>query len=215
MPDLSALFDPKGIIITGVSNHPGKFGFVTLHNILTSGYEGRVFPVSREPGEVLGLEVLGSIADVPDGAADMVFICTPPAINEGLLRQAAAKGVTAAFCAAGGYREAGPEGGAAEEQLVALCHELGIALAGPNGQGVVSTPAKMCAQIVAPYAPPGKIAIASQARPRCVTCSPLSASGRVPSQLATSGSRSLGPSSSSTSPARISSLRTRSANRLP
>ena len=162
MPDLSALFDPKGIIITGVSNHPGKFGFVTLHNILTSGYEGRVFPVSREPGEVLGLDVLGSIDDVPDGAADMVFICTPPAINEGLLRQAAAKGVTAAFCAAGGYREAGPEGVEAEERLVELCRELGIALAGPNGQGVVSTPAKMCAQIVAPYAPPGKIAIASQ-----------------------------------------------------
>ena len=162
MTDLSALFDPKGIIITGVSNHPGKFGFVTLHNLLSSGYEGRVFPVSREPGAVLGLDVLGSIDDVPDGAADMVFICTPPAINEGLLRQAAAKGVTAAFCAAGGYREAGPEGADAEKRLADLCGELGIALAGPNGQGVVSTPAKMCAQIVAPYAPAGKIAIASQ-----------------------------------------------------
>ena len=162
MPDLSSLFDPKGIIITGVSNHPGKFGFVTLHNLLSSGYEGRVFPVSREPGAVLGLDVLGSIDDVPDGAADMVFICTPPAINEELLRRAAAKGVTAAFCAAGGYREAGPEGAEAETRLIDLCRELGIALAGPNGQGVVSTPAKMCAQIVAPYAPAGKIAIASQ-----------------------------------------------------
>ena len=162
MSDLSALFDPKGIIITGVSNHPGKFGFVTLHNILTSGYEGAVYPVSREPGEVLGCDVLGSIDDVPDGAADMLFICTPPAINEGLLRQAAAKGVTAAFCAAGGYREAGPEGVEAEQRLIALCDELGIALAGPNGQGVVSTPSKMCAQIVAPYAPAGRIGIASQ-----------------------------------------------------
>jgi acetyltransferase len=45
---------------------------------------------------------------------------------------------------------------------VALADELDIALAGPNGQGVVSTPSSMCAQIVAPYAPPGRIAIASQ-----------------------------------------------------
>jgi len=90
MPDLGALFDPKGIIITGVSNHPGKFGFVTLHNLLASGYEGAVYPVSREPGEVLGLSVLDSIDDIPDGAADMLFICTPPAINEEFLRQAAA-----------------------------------------------------------------------------------------------------------------------------
>ncbi len=162
MTNLSALFDPKGIIITGVSNHPGKFGFVTLHNILVSGYEGAVFPVGREPGEVLGVPVLGSIDEVPEGAADMVFICTPTSINENLLRQAAGKGVTAAFCAAGGYREAGPEGAEAEQRLVALCRELGIALAGPNGQGVVSTPSKMCAQIVAPYAPAGRIAIASQ-----------------------------------------------------
>ena len=80
--DLSALFDPKGIIITGVSNHPGKFGFVTLHNLIVSGYEGNIFPVGREPGEALGRPVLGSIDAVPYGEADMVFICTPQAVNE-------------------------------------------------------------------------------------------------------------------------------------
>ena len=128
--DLSALFDPKGIIITGVSNHPGKFGFVTLHNLLASGYEGAIFPVGREPGEALGRPVLGSIDEVPDGAADMVFICTPQAVNEDLLRAAAAKGVTAAFFAAAGYREAGPDGVEAERRLVALADELGIAVVG-------------------------------------------------------------------------------------
>jgi acetyltransferase len=35
-------------------------------------------------------------------------------------------------------------------------------MAGPNGQGVISTPVSMCAQIVAPYPPPGRIAVASQ-----------------------------------------------------
>ena len=47
MPDLGALFDPKGIIITGVSNHPGKFGFVTLHNLLASGYELSLIHISE------------------------------------------------------------------------------------------------------------------------------------------------------------------------
>ncbi len=160
--DLSSLFDPKGIIITGVSSHPGKFGFVVLHNLLVAGYQGRVFPVGREPGEVLGRQVFGSIDDIPDGAADLVFICTPQSVNEDLLRAAAAKGVTAAFFAAAGYREAGPDGVEAEQRLKALADELGISLAGPNGQGVVSTPSSMCAQIVAPYAPAGEIAVASQ-----------------------------------------------------
>ena len=161
-PDLTPLFDPAGIIVTGVSNHPGKFGFVTLHNLLTAGYEGALFPVGREPGEALGRPVLGSIEEVPDGAADLLFVCTPQGVNEDLLRAAAAKGVRAAFVAAAGYREAGDEGAEAERRLVVLADELGVALAGPNGQGVVSTPSSMCAQIVAPYAPAGRIGIASQ-----------------------------------------------------
>ena len=40
-PRFSALFDPKGVIVAGVSNHPAKFGFVTLHNILASGYRAQ------------------------------------------------------------------------------------------------------------------------------------------------------------------------------
>ena len=84
--DLTPLFEPRGIIITGVSNHPGKFGFVALHNLLTAGYRGEIFAIGREPGEILGRNVLGSIDEVPVGRADMVFICTPPPLNEGLLR---------------------------------------------------------------------------------------------------------------------------------
>jgi len=160
--DLQPLFDPKGIIITGVSSHPGKFGFVTLHNILANGYRGQVFPVGRESGEVLGHHVYGSIEEIPDGVADLLFVCTPRNLNEDLLRAAAAKGARAAFFAAAGYREAGADGVEAERSLIALAEDLGIALAGPNGQGVVSTPSSMCAQIVAPYAPAGGIAIASQ-----------------------------------------------------
>ena len=41
--DFRALFDPAGVVVAGASTHPGKFGFVCLHNILASGYAGRVF----------------------------------------------------------------------------------------------------------------------------------------------------------------------------
>ena len=29
-----ALFEPRGVLVAGASTHPGKFGFVALHNIL-------------------------------------------------------------------------------------------------------------------------------------------------------------------------------------
>lgn len=161
-PGFDALFDPKGVVVAGVSTHPGKFGFVSLHNILASGYQGRVFGTSREAGEVLGVPIVASIDELPDGQIDLVFVCTPAAANLDLLRACARKGIRAAFLASAGYGEAGEEGQRMQAELVALADELGMLVAGPNGQGVVSTPAHLCAQIVAPYPPAGGIAIASQ-----------------------------------------------------
>ncbi len=156
------LFSPRGIIVTGVSAHPGKFGFVTYHNLLRYGFEGELFPIQRDGEEILGRPTFKEIADVPEGAADLVFVCTPAKINEGLLRECAARGVRAAFMCSAGYGEAGEEGIARQRELVALCDELGLLMIGPNGQGVISTGKSMCAQIVAPYPPPGRISVVSQ-----------------------------------------------------
>ncbi|MEX2267611.1 MAG: CoA-binding protein [Acidimicrobiia bacterium] len=161
--DFDALFAPRGVLVAGVSNHPGKFGFVALHNILTQGYAGSVFGTNLDGGEVLGVPMAPSVADLPEDAVfDLVFVCTPAAANVELLRACAARGARAAFVTSAGYGEAGPEGRAAEAELVAVARELGILLVGPNGQGVVSTPAQLCAQIVAPNPPRGPIGIASQ-----------------------------------------------------
>ena len=160
--DLKFLFEPRGVIVTGVSSHPGKFGFVALHNILSCGYEGKVFAIGREESTVLEQKVTTSLDSIPENEADLMILCTPVEMNEELLRKASEKGVKAVFCAAGGYSETGEEGLKAEKRLVALAAELDLVLAGPNGQGVVSPPAGLCAQIVAPYAPKGRIAVVSQ-----------------------------------------------------
>lgn len=159
---MRALFEPRGVLIAGASTHPGKFGFVALHNILACGYQGKVFATNRDGAEILGVRCVRSIEDVPDGEVDLVFVCTPAAANPELLRACAKKGITAAFVASAGYGEAGDDGRRAQDDLVGLCAELGILLAGPNGQGIVSTPAQLCAQIVGPYPPAGRIGVASQ-----------------------------------------------------
>jgi acetyltransferase len=157
-----ALFEPKGVLVTGASTHPGKFGFVSLHNILAGGFAGGIYGTNLQGENVLGIQTVADIEQLPDNAIDLVFVCTPASANPALLRACAAKGVKAAFLTSAGYGEAGEEGKQAEKELIALADELGILLAGPNGQGVVSTPANLCAQIVAPYPPAGKIGVASQ-----------------------------------------------------
>ncbi len=156
------LFDPAGVIIAGASTHPGKFGFVAAHNLLRHDYPGQVFLTNREGAEVLGRPTLRSIDEVPEGAADLVFVCTPAGVVPDLLRACARKGVRAAFVSSAGFAEAGEAGRRAQDELAALCADLDILLVGPNGQGVVSTPSSLCAQIVAPYPPRGRIAVVSQ-----------------------------------------------------
>ncbi len=160
--DLRPLFEPRGVVIAGASTHPGKFGFVALHNVLAAGFEGAVFATNPDRPEILGIRAHAAVADIPEGRADLVMVCAPePAIPD-VLRESAAKGIRAAFVVSGGYRELGADGRTREDELVALAGELGMVLAGPNGQGLVSTPSKLWSQIVAPYPPPGSIAIASQ-----------------------------------------------------
>ena len=157
-----ALFDPRGVVVAGASSHPGKFGFVALHNILASGYRGKVFGTNLTGEEVLGITTVPSIDDLPDGEIDLAFVCTPASTNAELLRACARKGIKAAFLTSAGYGEAGDDGVRAQRELVELAASLGVLAAGPNGQGVVSTPASLCAQIVAPYPPAGRIGVASQ-----------------------------------------------------
>jgi acyl-CoA synthetase (NDP forming) len=161
-PRLRHLFDPRGVIVVGASSHPAKFGFVALHNILASGFAGRVFGVNRDGSEILGLTTVTAVEELPEGEADLAVVCTPAAANGDVLRACAAKGVRAAYVVSGGYRETGAEGRAAEDELVAVADKLDMVLAGPNGQGLISTPSALCAQIVGPYPVAGTISIASQ-----------------------------------------------------
>jgi acetyltransferase len=159
---LRPLFHPRGVLVAGVSAHPGKFGFVAYHNLLRFGFAGEVHALNRDGSEVLGRKTIRDVSELPEGAADLVFVCTPQPANAELLRACAKRGVRAAFIASGGYGEAGEEGRRHERELVELAESLGMVVAGPNGQGVISTPRSMCAQIVAPHPPPGGISVASQ-----------------------------------------------------
>ena len=157
-----ALFDPRGVVVLGASTHPGKFGFVSLHNLLASGYKGKVAATNLSRENVLGIQTVESLTELPKGEYDLAFFCTPAAANESLIKQCAERGIKAAFVTSAGYGEADDAGKEAERNLVATAAQHGVLLAGPNGQGVVSTPSTLCAQIVAPYPPSGSISIASQ-----------------------------------------------------
>lgn len=157
-----AFFDPRAVVVVGASTHPGKFGFVALHNVLAGGFAGQVYATNLDRETVLGVQTVVSVDELPENQIDLAIICTPASTNAGILRSCAARGIRAVFITSAGYGEAGEEGLRAQNDLMDLAASLGLLVAGPNGQGVVSTSSKLCAQIVAPIPPTGSIGIASQ-----------------------------------------------------
>ena len=158
----TALFNPRAIVVIGASSHPGKFGFVSLHNALVNNFSGGVYATNLQRENILGVQTVADLSELPAGEIDLAFFCTPANSNEALLKQCAELGIKSAFIASAGYRESGEAGELAEASLLRLANSLGMLIAGPNGQGVVSTPSSLCLQIVAPYPPQGGISVASQ-----------------------------------------------------
>lgn len=154
-----ALFDPGAVVVVGASTHPGKFGFVTLHNLLAAGFRGRVWATNPASPVILGVHTVSSVSDLPE-KVDLAVICTPASANEAIVGECADRGARAVFVASAGYRESGEH--LAETRLADLCTALDVMMVGPNGQGVVSTTSGLCAQIVAPYPPSGRVSIVSQ-----------------------------------------------------
>lgn len=157
-----ALFNPRAIVVIGASSHPGKFGFVSLHNALVNKFAGGVYATNLQGENILGVQTVSDLSELPVGEIDLAFFCTPASSNEALLKQCAQLGIKSAFIASAGYRESGEAGELAEASLLQLANSLGMLIAGPNGQGVVSTPSSLCLQIVAPFPPSGGISVASQ-----------------------------------------------------
>src|SRR5690606_5643293 len=43
---LDKLFRPRSVAVIGASRRPGSIGWQVLHNLITGGFEGKVFPVN-------------------------------------------------------------------------------------------------------------------------------------------------------------------------
>ncbi len=158
-----ALFEPRGVIVAGASTHPGKFGFVSLHNLLAGGYRGRVFATNRDASTVLGIETMRSLDELPEGAADLMFVCTPKSVVPELLRTAAAKGVRAAFLTTAGYGESDEQGRLDEDELVELCERARHPARRTERPGRRVHAVELCApRSWRRRPPPGRIGVASQ-----------------------------------------------------
>ena len=163
---LDRLFSPRSIAVIGASKTIGKVGYLTLSNLVQSGFQGPIVPINSAGGELFGLPVYKQLADYPE-VIDLVVIAVPAEMVPAAARDAVAKKAGAVVVVASGFKEAGPEGRALEDELIAICQRGGVRLLGPNCLGVINTAIRMNASFSRRIPQAGSMAIFSQSGALC------------------------------------------------
>ena len=136
---LAPFFSPESVAIVGASAVPGKPGHEVVRNILANGYEGRLYLVNPQGGEILGLPVHASLASLPE-TPDLAVVIVPARACPGVLRECVARGIRQAVVSAGGFAEYDEGGVGLQEELEEIIRTSGIRVLGPNTAGHTSTP---------------------------------------------------------------------------
>ena len=160
---LKLFFEPRGVAVIGASRQRGTIGGEILHNLLSYGFKGPVYPVNPAAAVIQDVSSYPSIEEVP-GPVDLAVIVVPAAKVMEVAAGCARKGVRALVVISAGFSETGAEGKARQAELVSVCRGAGMRLIGPNCMGIANTdPLVLLDATFAPAIPPrGRVGFSSQ-----------------------------------------------------
>ena len=157
--DLTPLFEPQTLAIVGVSSDPAKWGYWFARDAALGKHRRRVYLVGRNGGEVHGMPVHRSLAELPE-APELVVLSVPADGLEQAVDDSLAAGARALVAIAAGFAELGEEGAARERALVERVRAAGAALVGPNCLGLFDGASEL--QLASTPLPAGPVGFVSQ-----------------------------------------------------
>ncbi|MDP4805247.1 MAG: acetate--CoA ligase family protein [Candidatus Nanopelagicales bacterium] len=166
-PALAALWSASSIAIIGATEREGAMGRLPVEYLQRFGYAGRIFPVNPKGGSVLGLPAYESVVSI-NQPIDLALIMVPATAVHDAVEACAQAGVRVAIVMSSGFAETGPEGAAAQLELVDIARAGGMRLVGPNCIGAVGGADRVLATFSPVFAsastplPGGPVALVSQ-----------------------------------------------------
>ena len=135
---LRSFFNPKSVAIVGASRTKGKVGYEILVNMISSGYEGKIFPVNKSTDSVEGLKCypdLEAIGETPE----LVIVIVPARFVLDVMNQCVKLGTKAVIIITAGFKEIDDQSGARlQDGLADLANRAGIPVIGPNTFGLIN-----------------------------------------------------------------------------
>jgi len=158
---LERFFRPKSVAVVGASRDERAVGHAIFRNLISYGYQGRVYPVNPKADELLGRPCSKSISDLPE-AVDLAVISVPGQIVRTVVEECGQKGIDAVVIISSGFKETGPEGAQREREVVEVARKYGVRIVGPNCLGIIAPSIGLSASFAADMPPAGGVAVLSQ-----------------------------------------------------
>ena len=124
------LLNPRHIAFVG-----GRDAITAITEARRRGYDGQMWAVNPNRDALDGVPCYPTVADLPD-APDAAYVAVPASAAIGIVEDLACRGAGGAVCYSAGFKEAGPDGKAAEDRLRAAVGDM--ALIGPNCYGMIN-----------------------------------------------------------------------------
>ncbi|HVA07283.1 MAG TPA: GNAT family N-acetyltransferase [Acidimicrobiales bacterium] len=160
---LEPFLRPRSIVVVGASDTPTSMGGLIFSHLLSSGYDGRLYPVNPNHRIVQGKTAYPDLAACPD-PPDLAVVALPAPIVAGLVDEAGACGVRAVCVISAGFAEVGAAGRLLQDDLRSRARAAGVRLIGPNCMGLLNggpTP-RINASFSPTLPPPGRMAFVTQ-----------------------------------------------------
>lgn len=157
--NIKYLFEPESIAVIGAARDENKIGYKILKNILTGGYQGKIYPVNPQGGEIPGLKAYRNIEEV-NGPVDVASIVIPAKFVYEAVKSCARKKVKYLTIISSGFSEIGNN--EEERRIVSYANEHPMRILGPNIFGIYSAAASLNATFGSSGIIPGRVAIITQ-----------------------------------------------------
>jgi len=156
---MNRIMRPDSVAVIGASAEAGKIGNSVMKNLITGGYQGKIYPIHPKADEIMGHKAYKSVKDVP-GDIDTAVFAIPAKFVAAALIECGEKKISGAVLIPSGFAETGNEEGQLELQEIG--RKYNIRLMGPNIYGFYYTPKNLCATFCTAYDVRGHAALSSQ-----------------------------------------------------
>ena len=163
---LSPLFTPNSLAVFGASDRKNAVGEVVFRNILSAGYEGKVYAINPNHEQVQGHKAYKQLSEI-NAPIDLAVVATPAKTLPAIVESCGEHGIKMMLILSAGFREIGAEGLKLENEMTKLAKSYGIRLMGPNCLGLIRPGKKLNITFGYNNAMPGNIALVSQSGAIC------------------------------------------------